>query len=140
MSYGNNEQSKVKPLSNNDSIYPISAVMNMTKLTARQIRYYETYGLIKPARSKGNQRLYTPTDVENLLLIKKLLDKGLNLDGIKAILTGNKPLEGIPNPPATPVQTGPAPNAPSPVVPKLTSLYPVNNQEALNHWLQSKRK
>ncbi|MGE5606646.1 MAG: MerR family transcriptional regulator [Bacteroidota bacterium] len=134
------KQSKVKPLSNSDCIYPISAVMNMTKLTARQIRYYETYGLIKPARSKGNQRLYTPADVENLQLIKKLLDKGLNLDGIKAILTGSKPLEGTPNPPATPSQSGLAANAPNPAAPKLTSLYPVNNQEALNQLLQSKRK
>ncbi len=38
--------------------------MSMTNLTARQIRYYESHELIKPARSKGNQRLYTPQDVE----------------------------------------------------------------------------
>jgi len=127
-------------LANNDSIYPISVVMTMTDLTARQIRYYESHELIKPARSKGNQRLYTPQDVENLLLIKSLLEKGLNLDGIKAVINGAKTAEGV-TPTATPPPSTPAVFSPQrPEGPKLTSLYPVNNQEALNNWLHHKRK
>jgi MerR family glutamine synthetase transcriptional repressor len=127
-------------LATNDSIYPISAVMSMTNLTARQIRYYESHGLISPTRSKGNQRLYTPSDVENLLMIKSLLEKGLNLDGIKSIFAGNQPAEGskppvVPDSPAESIL-----NSNNPAFPKLTSLYPVNNQEALTKWLQSKRK
>lgn len=122
----------------NDSIYPISVVMNMTNLTARQIRYYETHGLIKPARSKGNQRLYTPADVDNLLLIKSLLDKGLNLDGIKAVMNGPKPVETANTPAAPP--DAPVFNPQRPAIPKLTSLYPVNNQEALIDLLKHKRK
>jgi MerR family transcriptional regulator, glutamine synthetase repressor len=125
---------------NNDSIYPISAVMNMTNLTARQIRYYESHGLIKPTRSKGNQRLYTPSDVENLLMIKSLLEKGLNLDGIKAVFTGNKPDEGSKSPATPPSPNEPMISAQHLAFPKLTSLYPVNNQEALTKWLESKRK
>ncbi len=127
-------------LANSDSIYPISAVMNMTNLTARQIRYYESHGLIKPTRSKGNQRLYTPSDVENLLMIKSLLEKGLNLDGIKAIFAGNKPEEGNKSPVAPPSPNEPRVTAQHLSFPKLTSLYPVNNQEALTKWLESKRK
>lgn len=128
-------------MANNDSIYPISVVMTMTNLTARQIRYYESNDLIKPARSKGNQRLYTPQDVENLLLIKSLLEKGLNLDGIKAIINSPKTTETV-----IPSTVPAAPSTPAvfsshrPEAPKLTSLYPVNNQEALNNWLQHKRK
>jgi MerR family transcriptional regulator, glutamine synthetase repressor len=127
-------------LSNNDSIYPISVVMTMTNLTARQIRYYESHELIKPARSKGNQRLYTPQDVENLLLIKSLLEKGLNLDGIQAVINGTKTAEGV-SAPVAPTPSTPTVFSPRrPDGPKLTSLYPVNNQEALNNWLQHKRK
>ena len=123
----------------NESIYPISVVMSMTQLTARQIRYYETNGLIKPARSKGNQRLYTQTDVENLTLIKSLLEKGLNLDGIRAVLIGGgTPAESAVPSSATPHQSNLY--SPQQVTPRLTSLYPVNNQEALNSWLQRKRK
>jgi MerR family glutamine synthetase transcriptional repressor len=126
-------------MATNDSIYPISVVMSKTGLSARQIRYYETNDLIKPARSKGNQRLYMAEDVERLLLIKSLLEKGLNLDGIRAALTESAPGEGK----QAAIQAA-SPNAvfspQRPSVPKLTSLYPVNNQEALNNWLQQKRK
>jgi MerR family transcriptional regulator, glutamine synthetase repressor len=127
-------------MSNNDSIYPISVVMTMTNLTARQIRYYESHELIKPARSKGNQRLYTPQDVENLLLIKSLLEKGLNLDGIKSVINNPKTTEAV-APPAVPTPSNQTLfSQHRPESPKLTSLYPVNNQEALNNWLQHKRK
>jgi len=121
-----------------DSIYPISVVMSMTNLTARQIRYYETHGLIKPVRSKGNQRLYTPSDVENLLMIKSLLTKGLNLEGIKAVINGAKPLEGAVNTVQSAVEPIFSPQRPA--GPRLISLYPVNNQEALSNLLKEKRK
>jgi MerR family glutamine synthetase transcriptional repressor len=123
----------------NDSIYPISVVMSKTGLSARQIRYYETNGLIKPARSKGNQRLYMAADVERLQLIKTLLEKGLNLDGIRTSLNEGGSGEGKL---AAPTPTSPDSifSSQRPSVPKLTSLYPVNNQEALNSWLQQKRK
>lgn len=114
--------------------------MSMTNLTARQIRYYESHELIKPARSKGNQRLYTPQDVENLLLIKSLLEKGLNLDGIKSVLTGTKLTDAEVVPSAPPSNHQIIFNPLRPDIPKLTSLYPVNNQEALNNWLHHKRK
>lgn len=127
-------------LASNESIYPISAVMSMTNLTARQIRYYESHGLISPTRSKGNQRLYTPSDVENLLMIKSLLEKGLNLDGIKSIFAGNQSAEGNKAPVAPDSPPPSVLNSNNPSFPKLTSLYPVNNQEALTKWLQSKRK
>lgn len=129
-------------MSGNDSIYPINAVISMTNLSARQIRYYESHGLIKPARSKGNQRLYTPSDIENLLLIKSLLEKGLNIEGIKSVMTGAKTIDAPINTPttttSTPNQTVFSPQRPT--GPKLVSLYPVNNQEALTNWLQQKRK
>jgi hypothetical protein len=40
------------------AIFPIGSVMKLTDLTARQIRYYEDHGLIKPDRNEGNRRLY----------------------------------------------------------------------------------
>lgn len=127
-------------MTGNDSIYPISVVMNMTNLTARQIRYYETHGLIKPARSKGNQRLYTQTDVERLEMIKSLLEKGLNLDGIKAVFEGEKPGENKVGAGSLNSRSPTIFNPQRPAGPKLTSLYPVNNQEALTNILQHKRK
>nr|WP_028399077.1 MerR family transcriptional regulator [Ectobacillus panaciterrae] len=67
-------------------LFPIGIVMNLTQLSARQIRYYEEHGLIKPTRTEGNRRHYSFNDVDKLLEIKDLLDQGLNLAGIKQVL------------------------------------------------------
>src|SRR5690606_7418081 len=66
-------------------ILPISIVMQLTELTARQIRYYEEHGLISPARTEGNKRMFSLNDVDTLLEIKEYLDQGLNMAGIKKI-------------------------------------------------------
>ncbi|KMO62872.1 MerR family transcriptional regulator, partial [Lacticaseibacillus rhamnosus] len=49
------------------SVLPIGTVMLLTDLTARQIRYYETQGLVKPQRNAGNHRTYSLNDVDELL-------------------------------------------------------------------------
>lgn len=64
-------------------ILPISIVMQLTDLTARQIRYYEEHGLISPARTEGNKRMFSLNDVDVLLEIKDFLDQGLNIAGIQ---------------------------------------------------------
>ncbi len=67
-------------------LFSIGIVMKLTELTARQIRYYEANDLIAPERTKGNQRLFSFRDVDKLLQIKDLLDRGLNMAGIKLLL------------------------------------------------------
>jgi MerR family transcriptional regulator, glutamine synthetase repressor len=67
-------------------LFAIGIVMKLTELTARQIRYYEEHDLIHPERTGGNQRLFSFNDVDRLLEIKDLLDKGLNIAGIKLML------------------------------------------------------
>jgi MerR family glutamine synthetase transcriptional repressor len=68
------------------ALFPIGIVMKLTDLTARQIRYYEQHELIVPARTSGNQRLFSFNDVERLLEIKGLIEKGVNIAGIKQVL------------------------------------------------------
>lgn len=71
-------------------LFAIGQVMKLTELTARQIRYYEEHQLIHPERTTGNQRLFSFNDVDKLLEIKVLLDKGLNIAGIKLLLNEGK--------------------------------------------------
>ncbi|MCI3922555.1 MerR family transcriptional regulator [Paenibacillus sp. TRM 82003] len=71
----------------NMALFPIGIVMKLTDLTARQIRYYEQHELIMPARTSGNQRLFSFNDVERLLEIKALIEKGVNIAGIKQVLS-----------------------------------------------------
>ncbi len=66
-------------------LLPISMVMQLTELTARQIRYYEEHELIQPARSEGNRRMFSLDDVDSLLEIRELLDQGINMAGIKKV-------------------------------------------------------
>jgi MerR family transcriptional regulator, glutamine synthetase repressor len=68
-------------------LFSIGIVKSLTNLTARQIRYYEEHKLIHPARTDGNQRLFSFNDVDRLLEIKELIEKGINLAGIKQVLS-----------------------------------------------------
>ncbi|KYP80356.1 MerR family transcriptional regulator [Ferroacidibacillus organovorans] len=91
----------------NLALFPIGIVQRLTDLTARQIRYYEQNELIHPERTDGNQRLFSFNDVERLLEIKSLIDKGLNIAGIKAMIHKNDPGQtgAIQRPEATPELT-----------------------------------
>lgn len=78
-------------------LFAIGTVIKLTELSARQIRYYEEHQLISPERTTGNQRLFSFNDVDKLLEIKDLLDKGLNMAGIKILLTGKGNKTGVNN-------------------------------------------
>ncbi|MFB4163600.1 MerR family transcriptional regulator [Alteribacillus sp. JSM 102045] len=73
--------------------FPISVVQELTSLSARQIRYYEQQGLIFPKRNEGNQRLFSLNDIDRCAEIKKLIDQGLNIAGVKTVLSARKQLE-----------------------------------------------
>lgn len=63
----------------------IRMVMQLTSLSARQIRYYEEHKLVNPVRSAGNRRIYSLHHVDELLDIQELLEQGINIAGIKKI-------------------------------------------------------
>ncbi|MGT2771885.1 MerR family transcriptional regulator [Streptococcus marimammalium] len=72
-----------KELRRSLAVFPMGTVMRLTDLTARQIRYYEDQGLIKPERSTGNRRLYSLNDMDLLLEIKDFINDGLVIADIK---------------------------------------------------------
>lgn len=76
-------------------LFPIGTVMQLTELTARQIRYYEEHQLISPARTEGNRRLYSLNDIDRLLEIKDLIDQGINMAGIKQLLLVKEQQESL---------------------------------------------
>lgn len=63
----------------------MNIVMQLTGLTARQIRYYEEHELVQPARTEGKQRMFSLDDIDILLEIKDMLSTGVNIAGIKQI-------------------------------------------------------
>jgi len=67
--------------------YVISVVARMVKLHPQTLRYYERVGLVAPARSAGNVRLYSPRDIERVRKICRLTDElGVNLAGVEVIM------------------------------------------------------
>ena len=67
--------------------YVISVAARIVGVHAQTLRSYERLGLVEPARSNGNIRLYSPKDVQFLLWIKSLMeDLGVNLAGVEVII------------------------------------------------------
>lgn len=70
-----------------EPVFQISIVSRMVGLHQQTIRSYERVGLIRPARSAGNTRLYSQEDVERLQQVVRLVnDLGVNLAGVEVIL------------------------------------------------------
>lgn len=72
-----------------DKVYfKIGEVCRLTGVKPHTLRYWESeFGTIKPQRVGSMQRMYRRVDVENILLIKKMLhEDGLTLAGAKKSL------------------------------------------------------
>jgi len=69
-----------------EGLYPISVVTEMTGLGAPTLRGYERAGLLRPARTAGGMRLYSPRDVTLVRRAAVLAAEGINLTGIRRIL------------------------------------------------------
>ena len=66
--------------------YTISQIADQLDISTRTIRFYEEKGLIKPGRTTGNQRLYTPRNKARLRLILRGKRFGFTLDEIAEMI------------------------------------------------------
>jgi MerR family transcriptional regulator/heat shock protein HspR len=74
--------------------YVISIAAKLVDLHPQTLRYYERLGLVVPSRTKGRVRLYSPSDVERLQRISRLVDElGVNLAGVEVILNMTQRME-----------------------------------------------
>ena len=74
-------------VSRNQPVYNISIAAELVGVHPRTLRIYEEAGLVVPARTEGNTRLFSNADIEMLQRIRFLIqDLGLNLAGVKLIL------------------------------------------------------
>ena len=67
------------------AIYFISVASTLSGIHQQTIRTYEEKGLIKPYRTGGGTRRYSQSDIDKLIQIQDLSQRGINLDGIKII-------------------------------------------------------
>lgn len=71
----------------NQPRYVISVAAEMLGTQPYTLRYYERVGIIKPARSQGNLRMYSEEDLAMLRKVMTLMyELGVNLAGVEIIL------------------------------------------------------
>ena len=66
--------------------YTMSITVSLTGVEAHTIRRYEIAGLVRPRRTGAGQRLYSDSEIGMIREISRLCGKGINLEGIKAIM------------------------------------------------------
>ena len=67
-------------------VYVISVAASIVSVHPRTLRIYEDEGLIAPARTPTNIRLYSEDDIRRVLWIRHLTqERGVNLAGIRTL-------------------------------------------------------
>ena len=67
--------------------YVISVAARMCSVHPQTLRHYERIGLVAPARTGGNIRLYSDEDIQRLQQVQRLIDElGVNLAGVEVIM------------------------------------------------------
>jgi MerR family transcriptional regulator/heat shock protein HspR len=67
-------------------VYVISVAASIVSVHPRTLRIYEDEGLVCPARTPSNNRLYSEDDIRRVMWIRHLTrDRGVNLAGIRLL-------------------------------------------------------
>lgn len=69
------------------AVFVISVAAELAGMHPQTLRIYERKGLIDPFRTPGGTRRYSQEDIERLQLIAELTSQGLNLEGVKRVLS-----------------------------------------------------
>ena len=69
------------------AVYVISVAAELAGMHPQTLRIYERRGLVMPARTTGGNRRYSDADIARLRRIAQLASTGLNLEGIKHVMS-----------------------------------------------------
>ncbi len=69
-----------------EPLYVISIAAKLLETHPQTLRMYERLGLLSPARTGHNIRLYSDRDIERCRQIQRLTSVGLNLAGVEMVL------------------------------------------------------
>ena len=78
------------------TVFSISQTAKLLHVHPQTLRFYERAGFVKPVRARGDTRLYSQQDIDQLRLILHLTrDMGVNLAGVEIILRMQHQLEHL---------------------------------------------
>ncbi len=69
-----------------EPLYVISVAAKLLETHPQTLRLYERLGLLLPARTSHNIRLYSDEDIARCQQIQRLTNVGLNLAGVEMVL------------------------------------------------------
>lgn len=69
------------------AVYVISVAAELAGMHPQTLRIYERRGLVMPARTTGGNRRYSDADIARLRRIAELASSGMNLEGIRHVMS-----------------------------------------------------
>lgn len=73
--------------SSSQPVYSMAVAADLLGLAPTTLRLYERKGLLTPARTDGGTRRYSADDIERMRRVADLQNEGVNLTGIRMVLT-----------------------------------------------------
>jgi MerR family transcriptional regulator, heat shock protein HspR len=84
------------PFAEDQGVFMISVAARLAGMHPQTLRIYEERGLIKPARSPKQTRLYSQRDVERLKRIQEMTTElGMNLAGVERVLALEETMQAM---------------------------------------------
>ena len=77
------------------AVFVISVAAELAGVHPQTLRIYEREGLVRPKRTTANARRYSERDIQRLLEIKRLTGDGMNLEGVKRVITLTQEIERL---------------------------------------------
>lgn len=77
------------------AVFVISVAAEMAGMHPQTLRIYERKGLVEPYRTPGGTRRYSQADVDRLAIINELTARGLNLEGVRQVLSLSNEIEAL---------------------------------------------
>ena len=77
------------------AVFVISVPAELAGMYPQTLRIYERKGLIEPYRTPGGTRRYSQADIDRLSLIQDLTEQGLNLEGVKRVMSLQAKIERL---------------------------------------------
>ena len=77
------------------ALYSISVVTELTGISQQALRGYEDKGLVTPHRTDGGTRRYSRDDIDHINEIARLLESGLNHEGVVQVMKLQAEADGL---------------------------------------------
>jgi len=89
-------QDAVRSVAEDAPVFVISVAAELAGMHAQTLRQYDRLGLVRPGRTAGGGRRYSPRDVALLREVQRLSQEdGVNLAGIKRIIDLESRVEAL---------------------------------------------